>query len=93
MPESAPIEVGDIVILTAGQWSDYGIQAVAKAAKRIDAEVWARMTAECSVVRDPYKRGLPPYFDHELALPWLLRNGYLEEVSFREQALDFPWGE
>lgn len=90
---TATIPVGTLVLLTTGAYSDFEVGALLRVRRPIDADVWAQLGAACTGKDDPK---YPNFFDHSLAVPWLLAQGYAEEVAMTELHTDSygeqtPW--
>ena len=69
------VKAGDIVLVTSGEYSDFGIIALCRAAVGFDAkELVSTFRAE--------KGDL--CFDNDAFGDWLIKTGRLEKVSFRE---------
>lgn len=70
-----PIKVGTLVAFSNGEYSDYSVNGFARVTKDIDADVWMLMVQECSDSRR---------FNAGMAVPWFVRNGYVEELEYQE---------
>ncbi len=73
--ETKILKSGQMIIMTAGEWSDYGIIFAAKALKDFNVE---KVKAEfpCKGGFNEYSFGI-----------WLVKQGYVEEVEMIEWAL------
>lgn len=77
-----PIEAGQIVALTSGDYSDYQVQAFAKVLKVIDKDVWLAAITAC---RD---KNYKIYTNESRVAPWLTENGYIEVIEYTELHID-----
>lgn len=83
MTQATQIEVGKIVAFSSGEYSDYRIFCFAKVMKSINESVWEQMRTECSEIPSWGDEG-DRRFSDEKALPWLIANGYIEEIEYTE---------
>jgi hypothetical protein len=83
MTAKTQIEVGEVVAFSSGEYSDYRIGSFAKVLKPLNKAVWDEMVAACTVPPD-YDPDGDPRFDEDKAVPWLVKNGYIEEVEYTE---------
>jgi hypothetical protein len=80
------IKPGSYVAFSEGCYSDYGVNGFAKCLKEINPEVWQEMVDACTGPQewDPsYIR-----FESGKAVPWLIANGYIEEIQYAELHMD-----
>lgn len=94
MTQAKQIEAGEIIALSSGEYSDYRIGAFSKVLKPINEEVWQLMGESC---RGNYQWD-KEYFEEGKAVPWLVANGYIEEIAYTELHLgDYgrlsPWSD
>lgn len=91
MTQAKQIEVGTVVAISTGCYSDYGVGPFGKVLKPINQEVWEAM-AEAAFE--------PNYWggrhDHSKAEAWLIAQGYIELIEYTELHLgDYgsiePW--
>jgi hypothetical protein len=83
MTQATEIKVGEVVAFSSGEYSDYRIGSFAKVLKPLNAEVWETMRVACTVPPEYDPEG-DPRFDEYKAVPWLVANGYIEEVTYTE---------
>jgi len=76
----AQLEVGELVLLTSGAYSDYEVLLLGRVLRPLTREVYE---AACVALRSG------DYVDPNQLAAWLLREGYLEEVEFKELALRY----
>ena len=75
MKKGQELPAGTILMLSAGEYSGYGIIVIGKLLKPINETVWNEMNA--ALTKDGW-------FERHLALPWLLEHVYLEEMEYVE---------
>lgn len=83
MTQATQIEVGQIVAFSAGEYSDYRIGCFAKVLKPINAGVWEAMRVACSEIPS-WGDEDDKYFEESKAAPWLIANGYIDEIDYTE---------
>ena len=80
------IPAGTLVLVSQGEYSDYTVLAVARTLKPIDEKVWDEMKAACKSLRETDANS---WGELSHALPWFLKNGYMEEVEHQEMHLGY----
>ena len=79
MTQATEFPAGSVVAFSSGEYSDYSIGAFSKVLKPINEAVWNAMRAACKGTDwDPDR------FDDGKAVPWLVANGYIEEIEYQE---------
>jgi hypothetical protein len=81
--QATELPVGSVVAFSSGEYSDYRVGSFARLLKPLNAEVWEQMSEACTAPPDYDKNGIPR-FDEYKAVPWLLANGYIEEIDCTE---------
>lgn len=77
------IKAGAVVCFSTGCYSDYSVGSFARVLKPINEAVWKDMTDACTHPREWDKDG-DPRFNSDEAVPWFVKNGYIEEVEYQE---------
>ena len=90
---TAPFEPGTLVLISSGEYSDYQVHALVRVLKRIGPDVWQEYMDACT--EDTPKWGRVA---RKSALPWLIEQGFVEEVENREMWVECydrpsPWGD
>lgn len=80
MNEERQYKPGAMVAFSSGEYSDYRIGSFARVLKPITQEVWTAMREAC---KDPTKWDANR-MDEYKAVPWLVAQGYIEEVEYEE---------
>lgn len=83
MTQATEIRVGQMVAFSCGEYSDYSISGFSRVLKPINEAVWDAMVAGCTAPPS-YDPDDDPRFHEEKAVPWLVANGYVEEVEYTE---------
>lgn len=77
------LQPGQIVYFSTGCYSGYGVCGVARVIKPFAKKVFEEMVAACTHPYEWQKDG-EPHFHSDGAMPWLIKNGYIEEVDYQE---------
>ena len=83
MTQATEIGIGETVAFSSGEYSDYRIGSFAKVLKPINAGVWESLREGCTEPPE-YDKTASPRFDEYKAVPWLIANGYIEEIEYTE---------
>jgi hypothetical protein len=83
MTQKTQIEAGEVVAFSSGEYSDYGISGFSKVLKPLNKTVWDEMVAACTAPPD-YDPDDDPRFHDDRVMPWLVKNGYIEEIEYTE---------
>lgn len=77
------LKPGTIVYFSEGCYSGYGVMGMARVLKPFAKKVFEEMVAACTHPPEYDKEG-DPRFHSEEAMPWFLKNGYIEEIEYQE---------
>jgi hypothetical protein len=79
MTTETQIPAGKILMLSSGEYSDYSVMGVFRTLKPITQDVYSAMRDACFSASPGYDR-----YEVGKAAPWLIVNGYVEEVEHEE---------
>ena len=83
MTQASEIPAGTLVAFSSGEYSDYRVNSFGRVLKPINRDVWELMGKSCSVAPEWDKEG-DKLFQEDRAVPWLIANGYIEEIEWHE---------
>lgn len=83
MTQATEIPVGAMIALSSGEYSDYRVGCFSRVLRPLNEAVWEEMRSACTVPPD-YDPTESPRFDEYKAVPWLVANGYIEELPYTE---------
>jgi hypothetical protein len=82
MTQATEIAVGEFLALSSGEYSDYRIGCFSRVLKPITKAVWGQMVEACTEPLNyaPEEQS----FNESKVAPWLVANGYIEEIPYHE---------